>query len=68
MLTHAFYAEHTTKAPVFMRTDAEKLRDFIKSFITRGDRADILYKVEGGRIRPSKMLADSLASMLRGES
>lgn len=66
VLTHAFYAEHTTKAPVFLRTDAEKLRDFIKSFITRGDRADILYKVEGGRIRPSKMLADSLASMLRG--
>lgn len=66
VLDHAFYAEHTTKAPVFMRTDNELLRDFIKRFIARGDRADILYRIEGGRIRPSKMLADSLASMLKG--
>jgi len=66
VLDHAFYAEHTTKAPVFMRTDNELLRDFIKRFIARGDRADILYRIEGGRIRPSKMLSDSLASMLSG--
>ena len=32
----------------------------------RGDNAELLFKIENGRIRPSKMLADSLAKMLKG--
>ena len=66
VLTHEFYSEHTAKAPVFMRTDLEKLRDFIKQFVRKGDKSDIMLRIEEGRIRPSKMLADSLASMLKG--
>ncbi len=66
VITNPFYAEHITKAPVFLRPDALKLRDFIKKFVKYGDNHDILYKIENGRIRPSKQLADSLASMLKG--
>lgn len=66
VITNPFYAEHITKAPVFLKPDALKLRDFIKRFIKFGDDKDILYKIENGRIRPSKQLADSLASMLKG--
>lgn len=66
VITNPFYAEHITKAPVFLKPDALKLRDFIKRFIKFGDDKDILYKIENGRIRPSKQLADSLVSMLKG--
>lgn len=66
VITNPFYNEHITKAPVFLKPDALKLRAFIKRFIKYGDDRDILYRIENGRIRPSKQLADSLASMLKG--
>lgn len=66
VITHPFYEEHITKAPVFLKPDALKLREFIKQHLKYGDEKDILYKIENGRLRPSKQLADSLASMLKG--
>lgn len=66
VITNTFYKEHLLKAPVFLKPDAIKLRDFIKRYIKYGDDRDILYKIENGRIRPSKQLADSLVSMLKG--
>lgn len=66
VIRNDFYAAHVNRAPAFLKTDVGLLRDFIKRFVAKGDRAEILYRVEGGRIRPSKMLADSLASMLTG--
>lgn len=66
IITNSFYQEHIEKAPVFLKPDAIKLRHFIKKHIKYGDKHDILYKIENGRLRPSKQLADSLASMLKG--
>ncbi|HNT98290.1 MAG TPA: DUF2075 domain-containing protein [Elusimicrobiales bacterium] len=66
VLTHPFYAEHTGKAPVFLKHDAAKLRDFIRTYVRRGDAGETIYVIENGRIRPSKSLADCLASMLKG--
>lgn len=66
VITNPFYRDHFTKAPVFLKPDALKLRDFIKNHVKYGDNKDILYKIENGRIRPSKQLADSLASLLKG--
>jgi len=62
------YAPYIEKAPLFLRGDAERqrLREFIKQHVKHGDKAELLYKIENGRIRPSKMLADSLGKMLRG--
>lgn len=62
------YAPYFEKAPLFLRgpTERTKLRDFIKRHVAIGDNAAALYRIESGRIRPSKMLADSLASMLKG--
>lgn len=65
-LDHSFYKEHLDKAPIFKRTDLVRLRSFIKQFVKYGDRDNILYKIEHGNIRPSKMLADSLENMLDG--
>lgn len=67
ILDHDFYKEHTSRAPIFMKSDAAKLRAFITSHVKYGDKRDILYLIENGEIKPSKVLADSLAAMLKGK-
>lgn len=60
------YKEYTNKAPLFGHNDVVKLRNFIKRYIESGDDGNILYEIDNGRIRPSKMLQDSLSKMLQG--
>lgn len=60
------YKEYTDQAPLFGHCDVIKLRDFIKKYIEDGDDGDILYEIDNGKIRPSKMLQDSLRNMLKG--
>lgn len=62
------YAAYLEKAPVFLHGEEElnRLRDFIKQHVKKGDKGELLYRIENGRIRPSKMLADSVAKMLKG--
>ncbi len=62
----SFYEEHTRKAPVFLRDDVELLAKFLKKYVRHGDRSKILYRIEHGKLRPSKNLADHLASLLKG--
>ncbi len=61
-----FYAEHTQKAPAFLRDDAEKLRTFIRDHVKKGDSGGTIYQIRDGKISPSKNLADRLASLLQG--
>ncbi len=63
-----FYKEHIDRAPVFISKDAEKLSAFLSHHIRYGDKHTIMYRIDQGKIRPSKELADSLASMLRGNA
>ena len=51
---------------MFGHNDVLKLREFIKKYIENGDDGKILFDIDNGRIRPSKMLQDSLAQMLKG--
>lgn len=60
------YKYYIDEAPVFVKGDAAKLRKFIKKYIKYGDNKQVLYKIEKGKIRPSKSLQDSLNSMLKG--
>jgi DUF2075 family protein len=62
------YSAYIEKAPLFLKGESEtqRLRDFIKRHIKKGDRSEILYEIENGEIRPSKALADSLAGLLKG--
>jgi len=64
-INNKFYKYYLDKAPVFFRSDCEKLQGFIKKFVKYGDKKEGLYLIENGRIRPSKALADNLASMLK---
>ena len=60
------YKEYTNQAPLFGHSDVIKLRYFIKKYIETGDDGNILYEIDNGKIRPSKMLQDSLRNMLKG--
>ncbi len=66
-INDACYAEHVQRAPLFLSGDPEreKLRNFIKLHVRKGDQGKTLYEIDGGRIRPSKGLADSLLGMLK---
>lgn len=60
------YAQYLAKAPAFVRSDAQKLADFIKKHISSGDGGKLMFEIDKGRIRPSKNLVDQLESMLAG--
>jgi hypothetical protein len=61
-----FYNEYIRKAPLFLKGDALKLREFIKTNVKYGDKKQIMYRIDHGKIKPSKNLADHLLSMLNG--
>jgi len=60
------YKEHLKLAPLFLKSDTEKLRDFIKQHVSSGDDGETMFRIRDGKIRPSKSLADHLASLLQG--
>ncbi|MBQ3280984.1 MAG: DUF2075 domain-containing protein [Eubacterium sp.] len=56
-----------SEAPLFDRSQVVRLREYIKQFVTkRSTNGDLLYKIDNGRIRPSKALQDCLVSLLKG--
>ena len=61
-----FYDVYTRKAPAFLKKDSHKLAEFIKKYVKYGDSGGIMYRIDKGRIRPSKNLADKLVSLLKG--
>jgi len=65
-INNDIYKEYIDEAPLFGNGDVIKLREFIKKYITEGDNKETLYKIENGKIRPSKRLQDSLKNMLNG--
>lgn len=65
-LTDELYRPYYEEAPLYGKRDALKLRNFIKKYIKYGDNSDILYRIDNGKIRPSRRLQDTLYSMLQG--
>ncbi|WP_020166614.1 MULTISPECIES: DUF2075 domain-containing protein [Methylotenera] len=61
-----FYEDYINKAPLFLRKESGELTNFIKKFIKSGDQKNTLFKIDNGKIKPSKSLADSLDSLLKG--
>ena len=60
------YGVYLEDAPAFTRGEVTKLREFIKKSIRTGDNKELIYKIDSGRIKPSKSLQDSIAKMLKG--
>ena len=68
VIKNNFYQPYLEKAPVFLKGKAERkrLQDFIKNLVKHGDKSNLMFRIENGKIRPSKSLADSLAKMIAG--
>ncbi len=66
IISNECYSEYIDKAPLFLKTDAGKLQNFIKKHIKYGSKEDIVWFIDKGKLRPSKQLADALTSMLQG--
>lgn len=64
-INHTFYWPHIRKAPLFLKSDKKKLSEFISQHIKCWDDKKLMFRIDNGRIRPSKALADSMASMLK---
>lgn len=60
------YHYYTKEAPAFTMGQADELKAFIKKYIKLGDKKEILYLVDHGKIRPSKSLQDAIVSMIKG--
>ncbi len=55
------------EAPFFIKTQAIELNKFIKKYICKkSSDKELLYKIDNGRIRPSKALQDCLVSLMKG--
>ncbi len=65
-INNEVYKDYIDRAPMFGKNDFEKLREFIKKYISKGDDKKGLFIIENGKIRPSKTLQDSLTSVLKG--
>ena len=60
------YRFYVDKSPVFASGEGSILRSFISKHIKFGDNKETLFKIDNGRLRPSKSLQDCLVSMLNG--
>ena len=69
VIAHDHYAPYIERAPIFLKgaSERKKLQEFIKQHVKYGDSRNLIYQIENGTIRPSKMLADSLAKMMKGQ-
>lgn len=65
-LCNPIYFEGLAKAKPFISDQYVELANFVSKYIKTKSKNNLLFEVENGKIRPSKMLANSLASMLNG--
>jgi DUF2075 family protein len=66
IIRNQVYDYYTEKAPVFLKREIDQLRSFIKKYVHSGDDGAIMYRIDSGRIRPSKQLCDCLVKMIAG--
>ena len=66
-LDDEIYKDWYSEAPFFIKNQVMDLRNFIKKYITKKSiDGQLLYKIDNGRIRPSRALQDCLVSLMKG--
>lgn len=60
------YSSHLSRAPVFLRHEVDAFAAFVQRHVCRGDAGEAIRDIEASDIRPSKDLANHLASLLKG--
>lgn len=65
-ISNPLYSDVIDLAPLYIKNEENKLRNFIQRYVTKGPKRNLLYVIDNGKIRPSKALQDALGSMLKG--
>lgn len=65
-LTAPLYQEILEYAPIYIKNEDAKLKNFISRYVKAPAKGDLLYKIDHGKIRPSKALQDTVLSMIQG--
>ncbi len=66
-LNDDIFKEWYDEAPFFIKNQVKDLRSFIKKYIyKKSSDGNLLYKIDNGRIKPSKALQDCLVSLMKG--
>jgi DUF2075 family protein len=60
------FSKHFDIGTVFIKSDREKLLNFICGFISKGDRCEILDGISNSIIRPSLQLAENVGEIMKG--
>ena len=60
------YREILNDTPIYFQKDNKKLQEFIYKHVGKGKGCEILYRIENGKIKPSKKLIDCVSSMYKG--
>lgn len=60
------YDNVVNNAPLFFREDNKKLEEFLARHVGKGKGMEILYRIENGRIKPSKKLIEHVSGMFQG--
>ena len=67
-LSDPIYKDWYEAAPFFIKNETKEFSDFIKKYVTKKSaKGDLLYHIDNGRLKPTKALQDSLASMVMGQ-
>ncbi len=65
-LLDPIYGTYIEGAPIFTKQDGIRLKKFLESIIRKGDGLETVFLMDSGKLRPSKSLQDSIASMIKG--
>lgn len=60
------YLDIVKDTPVFFAEDVDKLEDFLRRYVGKGKGKEILYRIENGKIRPSRKFIEYVSSMFDG--
>ena len=67
-LLHPVYIEGITRSQPFISDHYREFAEFIHKNICKPSKQNVLFEIERGRIKPSKMLADCLGDLLNGNT
>lgn len=65
-LTESQYSKIVKEAPIYFRDDQEKIERFLLKYVSKGKGTDILYKIESGKIKPTKKLIEHVSELFKG--
>lgn len=60
------YQENVELAPLYFRDDQERLEKFLQKYVGKGNGTEILYKLDNGKIKPTKKLIEHVSGLFMG--